>query len=95
METVQDDKDLLYKRAAFGLQVEQFLSSDIGKYMLARADGDIASSFGELKSCNPKDGIVVQGLQNKIWRAESVKHWLSDVITDGFHSLEILDGYDN
>jgi hypothetical protein len=86
-----DDKNMLLRRAAFGRQVEEFWASDIGNYVLNRIDSEVVSAFGELKICDPKDGKEVQSLQNKIYRAESIKNYLADAIVDGLQSFKELE----
>lgn len=89
-----DARDVLIRRATFGKQVETFLVSDIGRYMLARADHAIVMAFNELKHCDPKDGKLVQQWQNQIWRAESIKDWLGDAVADGLTAIGIIDSPD-
>lgn len=87
----QESKELLIRRAVFGKQVENFLSSDEGKYLLHRADNDVQTAFEGLKSCDPKDGKMVQTFQNMIYRAESVKQWLTDAVVDGLNATNIIE----
>jgi hypothetical protein len=86
-----DDKVMLLRRAAFGKQVEEFWSSDIGNYLLNRLDSEVVEAFGEIKVCDPKDGKTVQHIQNKIYRAESIKVWLTDAVCDGLQSFKELE----
>ena len=89
-----EEHDILIRRAAFGKQVEMFFNSDIGKYLLARSDSDIADAFNAMKVCDPKDGKMVQHYQNQIWRAESIRNWLEDCVVDGLNAINILDDPD-
>jgi hypothetical protein len=86
-----DDKNMLLRRAAFGRQVEEFWASDIGNYILNRIDSEVVSAFQELKTCDPKDGKVVQTIQNRIYRAESIKDYLADSIVDGLQAFKELE----
>lgn len=87
----QNSKETLIAIATFGRQVEEFWNSDVGKFLLKKINKDIMSAFEELKSCDPKDGKLVQTLQNKIYRAESVQEWLGTAIVQGLQALSELD----
>lgn len=86
-----DSKELLLRRAAFGKQIEQFMSSDIGKYLLARAADEVIEAFDELKKCDPRDGKTVEKFQNRIYRAESFRQWLMDAVLDGINAFNIIE----
>ena len=86
-----DDKVMLLRRAAFGKQVEEFWTSDIGNYLMNRIDSEVVGAFKEIKNCDPKDGKLVQTIQNKIYRSESIKSWLEDAIVDGLQSFKELE----
>ena len=85
------EHELLIRRATFGKQIEQFMSSDIGRYLTARADDDIVNAFNELKKCDPRDGKTVEKWQNQVYRAESFSTWLSEGVQDGLNAIEILE----
>ena len=86
-----ENRDLLLRRAAFGQQVEAFWTSDIGGYLIARIESGLEASFDQLKVCDPKDGRIVQALQNEIWKAETLKQWLTDAVVDGLAAVNILN----
>lgn len=88
---MDEDKDLLIRRAVFGKEVEQFLNSSVGRYMISRAHSEVSEAFELLKKCDPKDGKTVQHLQNQVWKAESINQWLSDAVTDGLAAINIID----
>ena len=86
-EEQNEDRNSLLDRAAFGKQVEEFWTSHIGNYMMNRINAEVEEAFKEIKACDPKDGKLVQTIQNKIYRAESVKGWLEDAIIDGLQAI--------
>jgi hypothetical protein len=90
-EEQNEDRNSLLNRAAFGKQVEEFWKSDIGAYMLRRINSEITEAFEEIKTVDPKDGKLVQNIQNKIYRAESIQGWLEDAIVSGLQSFQELE----
>lgn len=68
---------------SFGLDVEQFMQSAIGKYLTARANDDIESALESLKTVDPTDSKAVQSLQNEIHRAEMFLLWMGQAVTEG------------
>ena len=91
---MDDETEVLVRRAVFGKQVEDFLSSDIGLYICLRAKTQADQAIDELKVCNPIEGKQVQALQNKVHVAESIQVWLSQAVQDGLNALGILDSED-
>jgi hypothetical protein len=91
---MDEEQEILVKRAIFGKQVENFLSSDIGRYILARAEDQAATAMDKLKTCTPTEGRLVQSLQNDIYKAESIREWLGHAIQDGMNALNIIDSPD-
>jgi cation transport ATPase len=88
---MDDDKELLMRRAVFGEQVGQFLSSEIGAYLLERAKDEAERSVDKLKKCDPSRADLVRSLQVEVWRAESIEQWLREAVADGLRALEILE----
>jgi hypothetical protein len=81
----------LEKSIAFGFQVEDFLASDIGKYLIKRADEEIECAVEELKHADPDAPSVIRSLQSKIAVAESIQYWLAEAIQDGQNSMQELN----
>jgi hypothetical protein len=86
-----ESKELLLRRAAFGKQVEQFMNTDIGKYLMHRATEEVIEAFAEFKKCDAREGKAIEKVQNKIYRAESFKSWLTDAVLDGVAAYNILE----
>lgn len=81
----------LEQSIAFGFEVEAFLSSDIGKYLIQRADEEIEDAVEELKRADPDIPSVIRALQSKISVAESIQYWLAEAIQDGINSMNELN----
>ena len=87
-QALEDNPKL--RAAVFGRQVEIFLESDIGQYLLQCAQIDVEKALEKLKRVNPRDVEAVQNLQNDIRVAESIVGWLSDAINSGKQATEAL-----
>lgn len=68
---------------SFGLDVEQFMQSPIGKYLTERANDDIESALESLKTVDPTDAKAVQSLQNEVHRSEMFLLWMGQAVTEG------------
>ena len=77
--------------ANFGDEVDQFLKSQVGMYLLGRAERDAAEAMLLLKDCDPNDWKTVQKLQNSIKLAENVEDWLKEAVAAGLDALQILE----
>lgn len=69
-------------------QVEAFLLSPIGKYLIARAEEEIESATEVLKRIDPEDPKSIRVQQQIIQVAESVQYWLADAIQAGHNAAE-------
>lgn len=85
------ERQELLERASFGKQVELFWGSAVGQYLENRALEEYTQAITELKTVDPTDFRKVLMLQSKVWRAESFKEWLSQAVTDGLKSLDLID----
>ena len=77
--------------ATFGEQVQNFMNSDVGRYLIGRADQQSEEAFFQFKHCDVNDVEKVRSLQNTILRSEEFKLWLGEAVQDGLHSLNILE----
>ncbi len=80
----------LLRTAVFGKQVEQFLDSDIGVYLLQCAKTQSDEAVERLKDVDPQDWKAVMGLQWRIHEAEHIIQWLGDAIRAGLQATEHL-----
>ena len=85
----------LYDRASFGKQVESFLSSDIGKYLLERAQVDAVTALKDLQHCDPKDYGMVAKLQARSIMFDDFASWLGQAVHDGVESLNLIEDLEN
>jgi ribosomal protein L16 Arg81 hydroxylase len=88
-------EDLLLKaRIELGEDAEQFVRSKLGEAVLAIAESQANESYNELARISPWRKRRISQLQAQIWRAENFQQWLAEIITEGRHSLELLEGED-
>ena len=85
-----DPDDPKVRWATFGKQVEYFLQSDIGSYLVKRAKQDGDEAIEELKKVDAFDGQKVASLQLKARVADAVIVWLGDAIAAGESATEQL-----
>lgn len=75
--------DLLMAEAVLGRDAEEFLNSDIGRYLIGRCDQEIDEAQELLSTVSTWRKRRIQELQNRIYRAKSLKVWISELITNG------------
>ena len=69
--------------AVLGKEVELFLDSDIGKYLVQCAEDDIDTVMSAFSKVNPQDAPAIMALQVKLGAAIRIKGWLGDAINSG------------
>ena len=84
------DPDLIH-RAVFGKQVDAFMSSDIGKYMIARAMDQKEAAQDKFLRVDCQDAGEVQKIQNAILLADAIVGWLQDAVGDGVQALSLIE----
>jgi hypothetical protein len=76
-------RDLLWAEAVLGKDAEEFLNTELGRYMLGRCEQEIQEAQDELSRVSSWRRRRIQELQNRVWRAKSVKEWLAELISNG------------
>ena len=77
--------------AVFGKEVELFLSSSVGTYLVKRAENEIEEAIKKLRVCDPEDPKAVRQHQNEAAVAQAVIDWLADAINQGEHARQLLE----
>lgn len=83
--------ETLIAEAILGRDSEEFIQSELGRYVLGRAEGERQEALAELARVSPWRRNRIRHLQNVIWRAESVGGWLSELITNGRQAEAVLE----
>ena len=73
----------LRSRIAFGLDVQQFMDTRLGRYLQDRANSDIETAIEALKTVDPEDPKAIRKLQNDVAVASNVLDWLGQAVTEG------------
>ena len=81
----------LYAEAMLGEDVETFLNSDIGRFLVGRAEQEATEAMQELKRCFPWRRRRITELQTRIWRAESIQRWLGELIIQGRQAMTQIE----
>jgi len=81
----------LVEVAVRGRQVELWLESPIGKYVVARSEEIITESTRKLKRVAPWRRRRIMELQNEIENAERFQVWMADMIAEGIQATEVLE----
>lgn len=84
--------DELFETAVFGREVENFLNTRIGKYLVGRAEVQAEAATERLKRTPAWRKRRITDLQNEIWKAESFQQWLADAVMDGQQALNLIEG---
>lgn len=83
--------ETLFAEAALGRDVEEFISSDVGRYLIGRCQQEIQDAQEKLAIVSPWRRNRIKQLQNEIWRARSVIGWLQEIVSAGKQAEAILD----
>ena len=88
------DQATLYAEVMLGRDAEEFLASDLGRYILARVEEEERTAQERLAKVSPWRRNRIAELQAQIWRAQSLKSWLGELIVTGHQALSQLDAAD-
>lgn len=81
----------LFAEAMIGKDVEEFIQSDIGRYLIGCAEQESSDALEQLKRVFPWRRRKITELQNRIWRAESFQSWLAELVIQGKQALQQLE----
>ena len=87
-----DPSDPVVNSAVFGKQVEAFLTSDLGAYLIRKSEDEEALAAERLilgaHTMSIKDILAEQAT---ITRARTFRDWLAYAVQDGLQALEMLE----
>jgi len=84
----------LVAQAMLGKDAEEFLNTDLGRYLVGCAEQEIADATEKLVRVSPWRRRRIVDLQSQIWRAQSFQTWLAEIITTGRQAIETLEQKD-
>lgn len=85
MTDQQEQRNIEQMRAevAFGLDVQQFMGTSMGRYLTARANAEIEAAKSELVDVDPEDHKAVRAIQNRAKVASMFLDWMGEAVTTG------------
>lgn len=83
--------EALYAEAILGKDAEEFLKTDLGRYLLARVEEEEKQALEDLVTVSAWRRRRIQQLQAQLWRARSFKGWLAEMIVTGRQALQQLE----
>ena len=86
--------ELMMAEAMLGRDAQEFISSDIGRFLIGRCEQEIADARNKLDTVSPWRRNRIRQLQNEIWRAKSMQSWLIELIQAGKQAEQMLDEQD-
>lgn len=95
--TFLDEKERLYfERARLGIEVHDFLRSDVGRYLHGRAKLDLQEAQADALNCNPDSFFgrrKLKKIQAKAACAQAFIRYCTDAISDGINAEQELAEY--
>lgn len=82
------DSEALRNTIDFGFQVEAFMDSEIGKYLIGRAEAEVIEAIEALKTVDPTSPDAIRELQNRVYRGESIQFWLGEAYQSGLNAQQ-------
>jgi len=88
-------QETLWAEAALGRDSQEFLASDIGRYIVGRCKQEKDDALMALALVSPWRRNRIRQLQNDVWRAESVPKWLFELVDAGQQAEVVLNAQDS
>lgn len=80
------------RTAAFGVEIERFRDSLIGRFLMGRAEAERAAALELLAEVMPTDSERIRFLQGVVQRCDSFGAWLDEAMVAGRNAeLELQD----
>ena len=86
-----DPNDPQVRTAVFGQQVQDFLRSEIGDYLIKHAQQHLDEAIGRLKAVDPTQPTQIMALQVEIRYLENFVAWLGNAVQDGLNAVAALE----
>jgi hypothetical protein len=83
--------EVLMAEAVLGRDAQDFVNSDVGRYILGRASQEKAEALEQLSRVSPWRRNRIRQLQNAVWRADSVALWIAELISSGRQAETVLE----
>ena len=77
-------------QAILGRDAEDFIKSELGRYLIGCADQEKKDALVQLARVSPWRRNRIRDLQARVWRAESFLSWLAELIKVGRQAESVL-----
>lgn len=85
------EEEMMLAEAMLGQETEEWLQTDLARYMLGRAEQEEREAMDALAKCGAWRRRRIAELQTRIWRARSFRAWLGELVVTGRQALQSLD----
>lgn len=85
------DVDALRAEAILGQDAEEFIESELGRYIIGRVDQEREEAVQKLCTTSVWRRNRIRELQNQIWRCDTFKSWLADMVVRGKSAIDLLE----
>lgn len=86
-----NDKQIMHAQMAVGNSFKEFCESDVGRYLIGRAEQEEISVLREMAKTNPVDEIAIIQLQERAKHLSGFVGWIEQVINEGEAAAFQLD----
>lgn len=86
IDFLDEQERLYFSQAKLGVETEQFLKSDVGRFLHGCALQELAEVKDKLLNCNPnraKGRREIRELQNRAQQAKRFMRWCAEAIESG------------
>ena len=84
------DRRELLRLIEKGIQVEAFISSDLGRYLLDRSNAEQKAALEQLGEVDPDDPKAIRRLQFNLQVAAGIQNWLADLVVEARNAEEAM-----
>lgn len=67
----------------FGLDVKQFMGTNLGRYLQHKANADMEAALDALATVDPEDPKAIRKLQNDAVVAARILSWIAEAVNEG------------
>lgn len=81
----EQDREIQDIRATieFGMDVKQFMGTNLGRFLQAKANAKIEAARDAMTSVDPEDPKAIRKLQNDVAVGSMFLQWMGEAVTEG------------
>ena len=84
------DRRELMRLIDMGIQVEAYISSDLGRYLLDRSNAEQKAALEQLGNVDPDDPKAIRRLQFNLQVAAGIQNWMADLVVEARNAEDAL-----